>query len=105
MFASIGEATGAKTVADDPPAAPVLDAYGDPIIYLHHPRRLPSGTFSLLAFGPRSHSASEDDFTAIGFHRDPARVDLGAPPEGLLDLAFDLDGRDAWFELDRVDDA
>jgi len=96
MFAPIGEATGA-TRSSTALFCAALDAYRDPIVHLHHPRRLPGGTFSFLAFGPGPHSPAEDHFTAVGLDGDAARIYFGAAPEGLFDLAFDLDGRDAWF--------
>jgi hypothetical protein len=63
---------------------------------LHGPGRLPRGTFSFLPFGPGPHSPEEDHFTAVGLDGDAAGIYFGAAPEGLFDLAFDLDGRDAW---------
>jgi hypothetical protein len=58
-----------------------------------------------LTFRPGTHGASEDDFTAVGFYRDPACVDLGAPPEGFLDLVLDFARISPRLEIERVDDA
>src|SRR5467141_1027942 len=88
-----------------PRLAPGLDAYGDPILDFSDPRRRPGRPFCLLTLRPRPHGAPEDDVTAVGFHRDTACVDLGAPPEGFLDLVLDFARPGPRLETDRVDDA
>src|SRR4029077_15004205 len=76
-----------------------------PILYFFNPWRCPGGPFRLLTLGPRPYRASEDDITAVRFHRDPACVDLGAPPERFLDLVLDFARLGPRLETDRVDDA
>jgi hypothetical protein len=76
------------------------------IQYPGNARRLPGRAFGLLTFRPRPHRAFENDLTTARFDGDPARIDFGAAPKGLLNLALDLGWLDdAGLELDRVDDA
>src|ERR1700730_13826121 len=60
---------------------------------------------STSALRPRPCGASEDDITTVRFHRDPAGLDLGAPPESFLDLLLDFARSGPRLETNRVDDA
>src|ERR1700719_3211304 len=60
-----------------PAGPPVLDGYRNMIYHPGDSRRLPSGTFGLLAFRPGSHSAFEDHLAPVCLDGDPAGIDLG----------------------------
>src|SRR5467141_4157551 len=67
-------------------------------------RSRPSHSSSLLAFGPGPHRAFEDHLPFMGFDGDAICIDFRAAAEGFLDLALDLAGRDARFDLYRIGD-
>src|SRR5438105_15061027 len=98
-------ATGLVQLLRGTRPAPVLNGYRYVIYHPGHSTRLPGGAFALLACRPGSHSPFEGHLASVCLDCDPARIDLGAAPNGFLDLAFDLGRLRAWLQLHRVDHA